>query len=64
MHCHIPFHISAGLGVQFLERMDEIKGSNGGLLGVSEGCKSWKSWASDFVGNQNGSVLIEGDSGL
>ncbi|KAH4073903.1 hypothetical protein HBH92_049240 [Parastagonospora nodorum] len=64
MHCHVPFHVSAGLGVQFIERMDEIKDGNGGLVGVEEGCRNWKSWERDFVGARNGSVLIEGDSGL
>jgi len=64
MHCHVPFHVSAGLGVQFIERMDEIKESNGGLAGVEEGCKNWKTWEREFVGARNGSVLIEGDSGL
>jgi hypothetical protein len=64
MHCHIPFHISAGLGIQFLERMDEIQSGNGGLPGLQDGCKSWKKWEDDFVGKRNGSILIEGDSGL
>lgn len=61
MHCHIPFHVSAGLGIQFLERMDEIDTSGGSLEG---GCKSWKKWEEDYVGKRNGSILIEGDSGL
>ncbi|KAF1914550.1 multicopper oxidase-domain-containing protein [Ampelomyces quisqualis] len=61
MHCHIPFHVSAGLGIQFLERMDEIDASGGMLEG---GCKSWKAWEDDFVGKRNGSILIGGDSGL
>ncbi|KAF2744007.1 multicopper oxidase [Sporormia fimetaria CBS 119925] len=26
MHCHIPFHLSAGFGMQFLERGEEVKG--------------------------------------
>ena len=64
MHCHIPFHIAGGLGVQFLERVDEIKGSIGSLSGMQEGCASWKKFDADYVGNQNGSILIEGDSGL
>jgi len=61
MHCHIPFHVSAGLGIQFLERMDEIDTSGGPL---EEGCKKWRKWEDDFVGKRNGSILIEGDSGL
>lgn len=61
MHCHIPFHISGGLGIQFLERADEINPSASFIEG---GCKSWNSFENDFVGNRNGSILIEGDSGL
>jgi hypothetical protein len=64
MHCHIPFHIAGGLGVQFLERTDEIVSANGGLAGVQDGCKSWTKWEDDYVGTRNGSILIEGDSGL
>jgi FtsP/CotA-like multicopper oxidase with cupredoxin domain len=63
MHCHIPFHVSAGLGVQFLERESEIA-STSDVGYVSQGCKNWKKWEEDFVGERNGSVLIQGDSGL
>jgi FtsP/CotA-like multicopper oxidase with cupredoxin domain len=41
MHCHIPFHISGGLGVQFLERPTEIIGSLGDLTGFTNGCATW-----------------------
>ncbi|KAF2660090.1 multicopper oxidase [Lophiostoma macrostomum CBS 122681] len=41
MHCHIPFHISQGLGLQFLERSDEIVSANGGLSGLKDGCATW-----------------------
>jgi len=58
MHCHIPFHISGGLGVQFLERPDEIVGSLGDLSGFDAGCKSWATY-------QNGAVgFAQSDSGL
>jgi hypothetical protein len=63
MHCHIPFHVSAGLGVQFVERQEEIVGKIGGLGGLKDGCKSWKKFDEGFKA-RNGSVLIEGDSGL
>jgi len=64
MHCHIPFHISAGLGVQFLERMDEITGHIGSLDETQKGCKSWTTFEKNYPGSINGSILIEGDSGL
>jgi hypothetical protein len=63
MHCHVPFHVSAGLGVQFVERQDEILKSNGGLDGMQKGCKSWTTFEDQF-GVNNGSVLVEGDTGL
>jgi hypothetical protein len=63
MHCHIPFHVAGGLGVQFVERQDEIVSGNGGFGGLREGCKSWKKWEQGFT-SRNGTVLIEGDSGL
>jgi FtsP/CotA-like multicopper oxidase with cupredoxin domain len=61
MHCHIPFHIAAGLGVQFLERKSEIVGSIGSLGPMNEGCKNWQSYHEEY--HPNG-ILIPGDSGL
>lgn len=60
MHCHIPFHIAAGLGVQFLERKSEIESSIGSLEILEEGCKNWQAYSKGFA---NG-ILIPGDSGL
>jgi hypothetical protein len=42
MHCHIPFHISAGFGMQFLEGKNEILDKLGDLSSFQEGCESWK----------------------
>jgi hypothetical protein len=64
MHCHIPFHIAAGLGVQFLERMDEITGHIGSLSNTEKECKTWATFEKNYVGSANGSILIQGDSGL
>jgi hypothetical protein len=58
LHCHIPFHISGGLGIQFLERPSEIIGSLGDLSIYTEGCASWR-------GLQAGAQSIpQPDSGL
>jgi hypothetical protein len=46
LHCHIPFHVSGGLGVQFLERPSEIVGTLGDLSGLNDGCSAWGSFAS------------------
>jgi Multicopper oxidase len=58
MHCHIPFHISAGLGLQFLERPGDILNSIGDLSGFKEGCSSWDSYENSIPD------FTEGDSGL
>ncbi|KAF2841786.1 multicopper oxidase [Patellaria atrata CBS 101060] len=57
MHCHIPFHISQGLGLQFLERRSEILGSIGDLGDFKNGCKAWKQYKLD-------NNIAENDSGL
>lgn len=65
MHCHVPFHIAGGLGVQFLERFDEIKGSIGSLDGLQKGCANYQDWAEQYKGQGvDGAILIPGDSGL
>jgi hypothetical protein len=61
MHCHIPFHVAAGLGVQFVERFDEISQSNGDLGPMQQGCKEWTTFRTE---NFPDGILIEGDSGL
>jgi len=58
MHCHIPFHIAFGLGVQFLENADQILPTIGDVSGLDEGCASWKSWQSTQPG------FTQFDSGL
>jgi FtsP/CotA-like multicopper oxidase with cupredoxin domain len=58
MHCHIPFHISGGLGVQFLERPSEIVDSLGDLTGFTDGCSTWSTYQNSVTG------FSQGDSGL
>jgi FtsP/CotA-like multicopper oxidase with cupredoxin domain len=58
MHCHIPFHISGGLGVQFLENPSEIIDSLGDLSGFTDGCKTWATYQNSVTG------FSQGDSGL
>jgi FtsP/CotA-like multicopper oxidase with cupredoxin domain len=61
MHCHIPFHISGGLGVQFVERRKDILSSNGNFGAMQEGCATWHTFHKEHFPN---GILIEGDSGL
>ncbi|KAF2397368.1 lcc1, laccase [Trichodelitschia bisporula] len=58
LHCHIPFHISGGLGVQFIERPTEVIGALGDLSGFNDGCKTWTAFENSIPG------FSQGDSGL
>jgi hypothetical protein len=55
MHCHISTHISAGLGVQFLEARDQIIGPD---LAWAKTCQNWRSY---YGGNP---LYLKDDSGL
>ncbi|KAF9728360.1 hypothetical protein PMIN02_008335 [Paraphaeosphaeria minitans] len=48
MHCHIPFHLSQGFGIQFVERADDITAS---LNNVNGGCADWHEWRQDYYPN-------------
>ncbi len=45
LHCHIPFHISGGLGVQFLEVPSQVVSTLGDLSGLTQGCQTWDVFA-------------------
>jgi len=51
MHCHIPFHVSAGLGVQFVEGKDRILASNGNLDAMQQGCTDWQKFQKEYYPN-------------
>lgn len=59
MHCHIPFHVSGGLAIQFIERPNEIIGSLGDLSVYTDGCKAWN----DYQG-VSANFIPQPDSGL
>jgi FtsP/CotA-like multicopper oxidase with cupredoxin domain len=58
LHCHIAFHISGGLGIQFLERPTEIVKSLGDLSSLTDGCKAWDTY------QKSGKAVAQPDSGL
>jgi FtsP/CotA-like multicopper oxidase with cupredoxin domain len=58
LHCHIPFHVSGGLAVQFLERPSEILGSLGDLSGYTQGCATWNG------AQATAQKIVQPDSGL
>jgi hypothetical protein len=41
MHCHIAWHASQGLSVQFLERKNEISNAIGNKDEFNRGCEEW-----------------------
>ncbi|KAF2683845.1 multicopper oxidase [Lentithecium fluviatile CBS 122367] len=51
MHCHIPFHVAAGFGFQFIERRGEILGHIGELDTQKDECGQWASFEKEFYPN-------------
>jgi hypothetical protein len=46
LHCHIAWHVSMGLGLQFVERIDDIPG-NVGITPDSDwqtNCQAWNDY--------------------
>jgi hypothetical protein len=56
LHCHIAWHVSAGLYVTVLERPDDIKKLNVPSI-MAQTCRDWAAWT-------NGTVVDQIDSGL
>lgn len=56
MHCHIGWHTSEGLALQFVERESEIPGMLDQAL-LQDTCAAWETWA-DSTG------IEEEDSGV
>ncbi|KAJ5769689.1 hypothetical protein N7520_004248 [Penicillium odoratum] len=47
MHCHLQFHSSEGMGLQFIEQRSKIRGlaERADVLGeLSDRCESWSDW--------------------
>jgi FtsP/CotA-like multicopper oxidase with cupredoxin domain len=44
MHCHIAWHASQGLSMQFMERMSEIPGTIGDVGTLNSGCADWNKY--------------------
>ena len=62
MHCHIGWHVSMGLDLQWVERRTEIAAlyngtANSGTTGLSDVCTAWDRY-------ENGIDLVEYDSGV
>lgn len=57
MHCHIGWHTSEGLALQFVEREAEIPGMLNSTSVLQDTCTAWRDWA-DSIG------IEEEDSGV
>ncbi|ORY83205.1 Cupredoxin [Protomyces lactucae-debilis] len=55
-HCHIAFHVSAGLGAQFVERMQDINTVEN-VTQTYQTCSQWQAWT-------NFNLVMQTDSGV
>jgi hypothetical protein len=44
MHCHIGWHTSEGLAIQFIERYSEIRGTIKDYSSMKSTCDNWDAW--------------------
>lgn len=44
MHCHIAWHVSEGLAMQFVERINDIPGNVGVGQAWYDTCSSWQTY--------------------
>ena len=44
IHCHIAWHVSEGLAMQFVERIDEIPGNVGVTPQWEDNCAAWQAY--------------------
>lgn len=57
MHCHIAWHASEGLGMQFVERYDEIAGNVGLSTAWNDLCTAWDNYNSSMTYKQDDSGI-------
>jgi FtsP/CotA-like multicopper oxidase with cupredoxin domain len=48
IHCHIAWHASEGLAMQFVERLDEIPGKVGVTDQWTGNCAAWENYQTTF----------------
>ncbi|KAL6703270.1 laccase, multicopper oxidase, benzenediol:oxygen oxidorectuctase [Coniothyrium glycines] len=64
MHCHIAWHASQGLSMQFMERRSEIKSVLGEARVLGEGCGEWDAYWPEGSGVSVGRPYEQTDSGI
>ncbi|KAH6860803.1 multicopper oxidase-domain-containing protein [Alternaria rosae] len=64
MHCHIAWHASQGLSLQFMERMSEIQGTLGDTSVLKQGCDEWDSYWAEGSAPDEDRPYNQTDSGI
>jgi FtsP/CotA-like multicopper oxidase with cupredoxin domain len=64
MHCHIAWHASQGLSMQFMERMGEIKTSIGDYSTLTNGCAEWDGYWPEGSAEDSDRPYNQTDSGI
>jgi hypothetical protein len=57
MHCHIAWHASEGLAMQFVERVSEIPGDVGLTTAWTDLCDAWNTYEATMVYTQDDSGI-------
>ncbi|KAK3367446.1 multicopper oxidase-domain-containing protein [Lasiosphaeria ovina] len=65
-HCHIPWHASSGLGLQILERQDELRAmmTEDKMAETHRVCRGWDKWFSNKTNHWNPDGPFQDDSGV
>ncbi|EFR05270.1 laccase [Nannizzia gypsea CBS 118893] len=67
LHCHIAWHVSAGLALQVLERKEDLKAltlNNPDFEFMKENCQRWDAWHSDKSNYWDPNAHFQDDSGV
>ncbi|KAK2855717.1 hypothetical protein FQN49_004913 [Arthroderma sp. PD_2] len=67
LHCHIAWHVSAGLALQVLERKEDLKAltvNNPDYDFMQENCRRWDAWYSDRSNHWDPNGYFQDDSGV
>jgi hypothetical protein len=48
IHCHIAWHVSEGLAMQFVERLHDIPGNVGVTSQWNNNCATWQNYQATY----------------
>lgn len=57
LHCHIVWHASEGLALEFVERKDSIDVRSKDMGKAQDLCEAWDSWSSNSTYPRDGSGI-------